>query len=98
MKRRAFDNNIAPLLAGKGVKVGVTLIYERIDLDSAWETYKLSAGEKRSGQEGGKQWGAQEGRVYIRQRMAAAGKSMLCTRGNAFADAVLQVQPKLKIS
>ncbi|WP_156355698.1 hypothetical protein [Achromobacter sp. 2789STDY5608615] len=42
VRRRFFDTNIAPRLAGKGTRAGPSIIYERSDLDAAWDDYKAS--------------------------------------------------------
>lgn len=42
VRRRFFDTNIAPRLAGKGTRAGPSIIYERADLDAAWDDYKAS--------------------------------------------------------
>lgn len=51
VKRKFFDTNLAPLLADKGTRTRTAMIFERTDLDAAWETYKeankLLAGNER---------------------------------------------------
>jgi hypothetical protein len=42
IKRRSFERHLRPLLAGKGVKIGVSTVYEKTDLDAAWDAYKES--------------------------------------------------------
>lgn len=42
VKRRFFDNSLMPYLEGKTTKAGSALIFDRSDLDQAWESYKLS--------------------------------------------------------
>jgi hypothetical protein len=42
VRRRFFEANIAPRLAGKGTPAGPSIIYERTDLDAAWDDYKVS--------------------------------------------------------
>lgn len=37
LKRRSFDLYIAPLLEGKAIRIGVSRLYERCDLDRAWD-------------------------------------------------------------
>jgi len=39
VRRRFFETAIRPLLAGKGVSAGTSIIYERADLDAAWDAY-----------------------------------------------------------
>lgn len=43
VKRRFFDEKLMPYLEGKVVKAGAALIFDKKDLDSAWEEYKLVA-------------------------------------------------------
>lgn len=38
--RRFFDAQLRPLLRDKGVRAGTSVIYEKEDLDSAWDAYK----------------------------------------------------------
>ena len=64
VKRKFFDTHIAPRL--QGVKAGTSLIYEKADIDKAWEAYKLESG---SGGPEVKQWDAQQ--VSSRPRMVA---------------------------
>lgn len=45
--RRFFETNIIPTLDGKGVSAGTSLIFEREDLDIAWDQYKMMAGNMR---------------------------------------------------
>lgn len=47
VRRRFFDTNIAPRLAGKGTPAGPSIIYERVDLDAAWDDYKTSVAAVR---------------------------------------------------
>lgn len=49
VRRRFFDSNIAPLLVGKGTPAGPSTIYERTDLDAAWDAYKASLSVARRG-------------------------------------------------
>ncbi|MFY3334660.1 hypothetical protein ACOTEH_30665 [Achromobacter xylosoxidans] len=42
VRRRFFDTNIAPRLAGNGTRAGPSIIYECSDLDAAWDDYKAS--------------------------------------------------------
>lgn len=39
IKRRAFDAQIRPLLKRQPVRCGTALIFDRFDLDEAWEQY-----------------------------------------------------------
>lgn len=48
MRRKAFSIHLAPLLKGKGVRSGTSIVYDRTDLDAAWERYKLTAGSERA--------------------------------------------------
>lgn len=43
VKRRFFDENLMPYLKGKAVKAGPALIFDKKDLDAAWDSYKLGA-------------------------------------------------------
>lgn len=47
VRRRFFETNIAPRLAGKGTPAGPSIIYERTDLDAAWDDYKASLSARR---------------------------------------------------
>jgi hypothetical protein len=47
IKRRAFHTHILPLLRGKGVRIGTSLMFEALDLDAAWERYKMIKGAAR---------------------------------------------------
>jgi len=40
VRRRFFESKIAPLLVGKGVRAGTSIVFERSDLDAAWDQYK----------------------------------------------------------
>ena len=42
VKVKFFDKYIMPLVRDKAVKAGVSLIFQRKDLDDAWERYTLS--------------------------------------------------------
>ncbi|MHA6905446.1 hypothetical protein [Ralstonia syzygii] len=95
MKRKAFDTLIAPVLKGKGVKVGTSILFERCDLDAAWETYKIGAGSERPQEKGDSSWGVQKRRASTKRPMVA-GRSMPGTSAGAFASAVSRVMPKLK--
>lgn len=45
--RRFFEANIMPCLDGKGTRAGTALIFEKEDLDTAWDKYKMAAGNMR---------------------------------------------------
>ncbi|CAB3648693.1 hypothetical protein CEY09_05325 [Achromobacter marplatensis] len=47
VRRRFFETNIAPRLAGKGTPAGPSIIYERTDLDAVWDDYKASLSAAR---------------------------------------------------
>src|SRR3546814_813417 len=40
VKRRFFDNCLLPMRRDKGIRAGTSVIYERVDLDAAWDAYK----------------------------------------------------------
>lgn len=88
VKRRFFDTHIAPLLNGKGIKAGTSVVYERHDLDAAWDRYKLSLGNERPAQpEGSNKWDVQQQQASTRRRMART-RLMPSTESSAFAGAV----------
>jgi hypothetical protein len=47
IKRRAFETNILPLIQDKGVRIGTCFVFERLDLDAAWDSYKMNIGSER---------------------------------------------------
>src|SRR3546814_13080307 len=68
VQRRFFERHMAQLLDGKGVRAGTSIIFEKQDLDDAWERYKLSHGSERVQPDGNMKW-RQIGRTARRERM-----------------------------
>lgn len=91
LKRRAFETHIAPLLTGKGTKVGVTVLFERADLDAAWETYKESARASLPAPAGSK-----HATTQTRPMKAQLRSSTAANRGETFAEYAARVLPTLK--
>lgn len=57
VKRRSFEVHILPQIRHKAIRIGTSVVFERSDLDMAWDRYKINAGSGnvRSGEKGG-QW------------------------------------------
>jgi hypothetical protein len=53
LKRRSFEIHILPRIAARGVRIGTSVVFERADLDAAWEKYKIEAGSEQPGEDGG---------------------------------------------
>lgn len=71
VKRRFFEAKLAPLLAGKGVQAGTSVVYERADLDAAWDRYKLTAGNERPAPKNGvRKWDVLEQVASTRRKTA----------------------------
>lgn len=88
VKRRFFDKHLAPLLAGKGIPAGTSVVYERADIDDAWNRYKLAAGNGRPAQpEGSEKWDVQKQQVST-PRKTGHMKLMPTTKSTAFDSAV----------
>lgn len=98
VRRRFFDTNIAPLLAGKGTPAGPSTIYERADLDAAWDTYKeavkLPAGKEcPASNTEVKQWDVQK-RTASTRPATVLSRSTPDTRSSAFASAALKAKQR----
>ena len=88
VRRKFFTQRLVPMLEGKGVRAGTSVVYEKVDLDDAWERYKLAAGSERTSSDRGTQiWDVQNKPASTRSRMAAT-RSMRTASGTAFADVV----------
>lgn len=94
VKSRFFDNNIAPMLKGKGIKAGTSIVYERVDIDAAWDRYKLMAGSERAN-DGAKQWDVQRKATSTRQRTGNM-KLMQHTGSGEFEKVVSNLSKKQK--
>jgi hypothetical protein len=84
IKRRAFETHIMPLLAGKGTPCGNSVIYERTDLDAAWEQYKMASGSERPGES---KWAKQPVSTRRKPGMTLTSTSAV----NGFEGAALKV-------
>ncbi len=100
VRRRTFDTVIKPLLDGRGVRAGTSIIYERQDLDDAWERYKLLQGSERVQPKGDMKWQhVHEGKVASpRTRSLADGRSTPSTEGSAFANVVSRITGRQRTS
>jgi hypothetical protein len=102
VKRKFFDTNLAPLLAGKGTRAGTATIFERTDLDAAWDTYKeanklLAGNERPPVLQGATPWGVQT-RLASKRRPTARSTSMPNTGNEEFGSVVSLVRQKRKTS
>lgn len=93
VKRRSFEAHILPSLRGKGIRIGNCVVFERGDLDGAWECYKLSAGSEglRSGAKGAL-WNAESKPGYSRKQVDSL--SIDDTKGSAYAAAASRLLQK----
>ncbi len=102
VRRRFFETNLAPLLAGKGTPAGPSTIYERRDLDAAWDAYKeavkLPAGnECPASSKEVKQWDVQK-RTASTRRVTVPTRSTPNTKSSAFASAASKAKQRLPIT
>jgi hypothetical protein len=99
VKRRFFETKLGPDLDGKGVPAGTSVVYERRDLDAAWEKYKIGAGSERSGfQEGEKEtWSVQERRVFT-ERKKTPMRSIPGTKVSEFASVASRVLNRPRVT
>lgn len=92
IKRRFFETNLAPLLAGKGIQAGTSVVYERADLDAAWDRYKLAAGNERPAPKTGvREWDVRK-QVASTRRKTARSKSTPDIGGTEFASVVSKIR------
>lgn len=94
IKRRAFMLHIAP--QAKGVRIGNCVVYERTDLDAAWESYKITAGSERPGEpcKGEHKW---DERKRLASRKSVAGMTLIkSTKGSDFADVASSILSQRK--
>ena len=96
VRSRFFDTHIAPMLKGKGVRAGTSIIYERADLDAAWDRYKLEAGSERTSHGDNKAWDAQKRKTEFSSRRMAVTKSTRHTESGAFEAMVSSLEEKRK--
>lgn len=94
--RRFFDTHLMPYLKDKGVKAGTAVIFERSDLDSAWDRYKLLAGNERNNVGGTTQCRVQQSTQVFTRKAAGHTKSMRTTKSSAFEAVVLNLCEKRK--
>lgn len=97
VRRRFFERHIQPLVADKAVQAGTAIIYERQDLDNAWERYKLSHGNGRAELEGKQTWPVQD-KVASSRKLTVVGKSTASTENDEFTDVVSRITGKPKTS
>lgn len=98
VQRRFFERHIAPLLNGKGVKAGTSVIYERPDLDAAWDRYKLVAGSERANSEKGiKKWDVQSNPASTKTPTAVT-RLMPVTGTKGFESAVSRATKRRRIT
>lgn len=90
VRRRFFERHIQPLITDKAVPAGTALIYERQDLDNAWERYKLSHGKGRASLEGTQTWPVQD-KVASSRKLTVAGKSIANTVNDEFTSVVSRI-------
>ena len=95
IKRRSFEAHILPSLRGKGIRIGNCIVFEREDLDIAWESFKLSLGSEglRSGAKGAL-WNAENKSGYSRQNMGILSTDD--TKDSAYAAAASKLLQKRK--
>lgn len=92
--RRFFDVHLMPYLEGKGVRAGTAVIFERSDLDTAWERYKLLAGNERSNVGGTTLCRVQQSTQVSTHKPVGRTKSMRTTKSSAFEAVVLNLCEK----
>tara|TARA_R100000306_G_scaffold60083_1_gene59733 strand:- start:11824 stop:12171 length:348 start_codon:yes stop_codon:yes gene_type:complete len=99
VQRRFFERHIAQLLDGKGVRAGTSIIFEKQDLDDAWERYKLLRGSERVQPKGNMKWRHDHvDNGGSPRTLAANGKSIASTEVRRFASVVSQITGRQKIS
>lgn len=99
VRRRTFDTVFKPLLAGKGVRVGTSVVYEKLDLDQAWETYKEQQGSARAvSPAGALKWHDQQSNAASTGVRTVPGKSMPNTGVSAFESVVSRITGRRKTS
>ncbi len=95
VSRRFFETHMYPLLKDKGVKAGTSIIYERSDLDAAWDSYKDSLTLERSKWEGAATAAAAHAakKKPARRRPSAAKPSTAAPagEGDAFKSVVARI-------
>lgn len=94
--RRFFDTHLMPYLKDKGVRAGTAIIFERSDLDYAWERYKLMVGNERFKAGGNTQCRVQKNTRESTCKKMGHIKSMRTTKSSAFEQAVLSLCEKRK--
>ena len=96
IKRRSFEAHILPSLHGKGVRIGNCIVFEKIDLDHAWDSYKVSIGsEGLRSRSKGEIWGAEKKSEFFRP-VRAGSLSTEDIRGSAFDAAASQILQRRK--
>lgn len=88
VKRRSFEAHILPQIRHKAIRIGNCVVFERTDLDMAWDRYKINAGSGhvRSGEKGGV-WSAERKTSGYIPTAITVTSSTDDTRGNAFDSA-----------
>lgn len=89
IKRKAFDTHIRPRVPA--VRIGSCLVFERFDLDRAFEEYKAER-NGRPGEKGGKEWADQW--QESSQPETVAGSSTRSTNASAFRAAASRLTKK----
>jgi len=93
VRRRFFAAHIAPALEDKKIRAGTSVVYEKADLDDAWDRYKLAAGSERTSSEGNEKWDVRN-RPGSTRKKAAVTPLMPGAAGGAFADVVSSITRK----
>jgi len=92
VRRRFFVERIAPTLEDKKVRAGTSIVYEKADLDEAWDRYKLAAGSERTSSEGIEKWDVRNRPGSTRKK--AATPLMPGAAGSEFAAVVSSITRK----
>ncbi len=101
VKLKFFNLHVMPLLKDRAVKAGISLIFQRKDLDDAWERYTLTADGNRAldTPKREKVWHEQNSPVSASKKTARTG-STLGTENSAFLSVVsgLTSKPRTGLS
>jgi hypothetical protein len=90
IKRSHFDKEVRPLLSG--IKMGTSMIFDRLELDTVFDEFKLAAGDVGPQEKGIASW-PKEPQVSLKQK-TGAGELTRPTKALDFKDALKRIKQR----